>query len=45
MVGMRVGGLRRLVIPSKEGYGEEGMPPVIPPKSRLFFEVELVAIR
>jgi FKBP-type peptidyl-prolyl cis-trans isomerase len=44
LLGMRVGGRRRLTVPSSLAYGSAGFAPTIPPNTPLRFEVELVGI-
>jgi peptidylprolyl isomerase len=42
--GMHVGGKRRIFIPYQLAYGAAGRPPVIPAKSDLIFDIELVSV-
>jgi hypothetical protein len=42
--GMRVGGVRKLVIPAELGYGAQGSG-AIPPNSDLVFEVQILSTR
>jgi FKBP-type peptidyl-prolyl cis-trans isomerase len=45
IVGMKVGGKRKLLIPSTMAYGDRAVGGVIPANSALIFEVELLSIQ
>ena len=42
--GMKEGGRRILVVPPHQGYGDRGVPPVIPAGAHLVFVVDLVKV-
>lgn len=45
MVGMKAGGMRRLVIPAAQAYGAQSPSASIPPNSDLVFQVKLLRIQ
>ena len=45
LMGMKVGGKRRIKIPSELAYGKTGAGKSIPPNATLIFDVEIIAIQ
>jgi len=45
VAGMKVGGVRKLTIPSELGYGDQGAGGLIGPGATLIFDVELLGIK
>lgn len=44
LVGMKTGGIRRLIIPASLAYGAQGYPPTIPANATLVFDVQMISI-
>jgi FKBP-type peptidyl-prolyl cis-trans isomerase FkpA len=45
LLGMKVGGKRKLTIPPELGFGKQGIGSVVPPNAVLHYELELLAVR
>jgi len=45
VTGMKVGGVRRLIIPPSLAYGSQGNGSVIPPNAALVFDVQLNSVQ
>ncbi|HEY4575331.1 MAG TPA: FKBP-type peptidyl-prolyl cis-trans isomerase [Thermoanaerobaculia bacterium] len=45
LLGMKVGGKRKLTIPPELGFGKQGIGSVVPPNAMLVYEFELLGVR
>lgn len=45
LLGMKVGGKRKLTIPPELGFGKQGIGSVVPPNAVLVYEFELLGVR
>jgi FKBP-type peptidyl-prolyl cis-trans isomerase FkpA len=45
LLGMKVGGKRKLTVPPELGFGKQGIGSVVPPNAILHYEFELLAVR
>jgi FKBP-type peptidyl-prolyl cis-trans isomerase FkpA len=45
LLGMKVGGKRKLTIPPELGFGKQGVGSVVPPNAILYYELELLGVR
>lgn len=41
LLGMKIGGKRKIIVPESLGYRHKGLPPIIPPYATLRFEITL----
>ena len=45
LIGMKIGGKRTLIVPPELGYGKKGAGNIIPPNSKLIFEIEIIDVQ
>ena len=45
LIGVKAGGVRRLILPPALAYGAQGSSPVIPPNATLIFDVTIVSVQ
>jgi len=43
--GMKAGGKRQIRIPAELAYGAAGVPPLVPPNSKLIFDIQLLEVQ